>query len=164
MVLFERIIIIGAWHHPNYIALACDIVFADTSSKFSQIFAKVGAIPDFGGLYFLPQKVGMHIAAELIFTGKMLTAEEALNYGLINRVVKEGQAIEDARKMAIELAQGATKSLGMAKKIMHQAPYKSLGDFLELEAYGQAVNFQSSDFIEGRAAFLEKRNPDFKGE
>lgn len=145
------------------IAFACDIVIADESAKFSEIFAKVGAIPDFGGLYFLPQKVGMHVASELIFTGKMLSAEDALNYGLINKVVEKGKVLDEAKEMATQLAQGPTKTLGMAKRIMHQAPYKTLEDLLELEAYGQSVNFQSEDFIEGRTAFLEKRNPSFKG-
>lgn len=82
----------------------------------------MGAIPDFGGLYFLLQKVGMHIAAELIFTGKKINADQAL-YGLINEVTANGEAIEKGRELAKSLANGPTKTLGMAKRIMHQAPY-----------------------------------------
>lgn len=145
------------------LAFACDIIIADETATFSEIFCKVGALPDFGGLYFLPQKVGMHVAAELIFTGRMVKAEEAKELGLINRVVKEGEALAEARKFAEQLAQGPTKTLGMAKRILHQAPYMSLEDVLQLEAYGQAVTFQSEDFKEGRNAFLEKRAPEFRG-
>ncbi|RKQ35711.1 enoyl-CoA hydratase/isomerase family protein [Oceanobacillus halophilus] len=160
--------VIAAVHGPAVgagcnIAFACDIVFADENAIFSEIFSQVGAIPDFGGLYFLPQKVGMHVASELIFTGKKLKAKEAKEYGLINEVTEEGQVIEKGRELAVSLAKGPTKTLGMAKRILHQAPYMSIEDALQLEAYGQAVTFQSNDFKEGRAAFIEKRKPHFTG-
>ncbi|WP_156289680.1 enoyl-CoA hydratase/isomerase family protein [Oceanobacillus salinisoli] len=145
------------------LAFACDIIIAEENAVFSETFSKVGALPDLGGLYFLPQKVGMHIASELIFTGKKITAKEALDYRLINRVVKNGQAVEEARDLAVELAAGPTKVLGMAKKLMHQAPYSSLEELLEKEAMGQAIIFQSKDFKEGRQAFNEKRQPRFEG-
>ncbi|RLL46811.1 enoyl-CoA hydratase [Oceanobacillus piezotolerans] len=160
--------VIGAVHGAAVgagcnIAFACDIVIADETALFSEIFCQVGAIPDFGGLYFLPQKVGMHIASELIFTGKKLTAKEAKEYGLINQVTVAGLAIEKAKELATSLAKGPTKTLGIAKRIMHQAPYMSIEDALQLEAYGQALTFQSRDFKEGRAAFIEKRKPEFLG-
>lgn len=145
------------------LAFACDLIIAEQDAIFSELFSKVGVIPDFGGLYFLPQKVGMHVASELIFTGKKLTAKEAKDYGLINEVTEDGKAIERARELAKNLAKGPTKAFGIAKRIMHQAPYLSLEDMLELEAYGQAVVFQSEDFKEGQAAFIEKREPKFKG-
>ncbi|WP_156289721.1 enoyl-CoA hydratase/isomerase family protein [Oceanobacillus salinisoli] len=160
--------VIAAVHGPAVgagcnIAFACDIIIAEEGAVFSEIFSQVGAIPDFGGLYFLPQKVGMHVASELIFTGKKLKAQEAKEYRLINQVTENGQAIEKARELAASLAKGPTKTLGMAKRILHQAPYMSLEDLLQLEAYGQAVTFQSEDFKEGRAAFMEKRKPNFLG-
>ena len=145
------------------LAFACDVIIAEEGAIFSEIFSKVGAIPDMGGLYFLPQKVGMHKAAELIFTGKKLTAHAALELGLINEVVPNGRAIEKGRQLARLLAKGPTKALGMAKRLMHQAAHLSLEDLLELEAYGQAIIFQTRDFAEGRNAFVEKREAQFLG-
>ncbi|WP_419887772.1 enoyl-CoA hydratase/isomerase family protein [Neobacillus niacini] len=145
------------------LAFACDLIVVDESAVFSEIFAKVGAIPDLGGLYFLPQKVGMHRAAELVFTGKILNAETAFHYGLINEVVANGQAIEKGRELAQQLANGPTKALGMAKRIMHQASHATLEEILELEAYGQSLIFQTQDFSEGRRAFAEKREARFQG-
>ncbi|WP_045516169.1 enoyl-CoA hydratase/isomerase family protein [Neobacillus niacini] len=145
------------------LAFACDLIVAEESAVFSEIFAKVGAIPDLGGLYFLPQKVGMHRAAELVFTGKKLNAQTAFNYGLINEVVTNGQAIEKGRALAQQLANGPTKAIGMAKRIMHQATHLSLEEILELEAYGQSLIFQTQDFSEGRKAFAEKREARFLG-
>lgn len=116
-----------------------------------------------GGLYFLPQKVGMHRAAELIFTGKKIDALTALEYGLINEVVPSGLAIDRGRELAHLLAKGPTIALGMAKRIMHQASHLSLEDVLEMEAYGQSIIFQTRDFSEGRKAFEEKREANFLG-
>ncbi|WP_085991199.1 enoyl-CoA hydratase/isomerase family protein [Oceanobacillus senegalensis] len=160
--------VIAAVHGPAVgagcnLAFACDIIVAEENAVFSEIFSQVGAIPDFGGLYFLPQKVGMHVASELVFTGKKLKANEAKEYGLINQVTADGQGLEVARELALSLAEGPTKTLGMAKRIMHQAPHMSLEDLLQLEAYGQSVTFQSRDFKEGRSAFMEKRKPNFLG-
>ncbi|ETI68831.1 enoyl-CoA hydratase/isomerase family protein [Neobacillus vireti] len=145
------------------LSFACDLIVADETAVFSEIFAKVGAIPDLGGLYFLPQKIGMHKAAELIFTGKKINSITALENGLINEVVPEGQAIERGRDLALLLANGPTKAIGIAKRIMHQSTHLSLEDVLELEAYGQSVIFQTKDFSEGRKAFQEKREPKFLG-
>jgi 2-(1,2-epoxy-1,2-dihydrophenyl)acetyl-CoA isomerase len=160
--------VIAAVHGPAVgagcnLAFACDLIVAEESTAFSEIFAKVGAIPDLGGLYFLPQKVGMHRAAELIFTGKKINAQTAFDYGLINEVVPNGEAIDRGRELAQLLANGPTKALGMAKRIMHQAPYLSLENILELEAYGQSIVFQTRDFSEGRKAFAEKRDAEFLG-
>lgn len=160
--------VIAAVHGPAVgagcnLAFACDLIVAEESAVFSEIFAKVGAIPDLGGLYFLPQKIGMHKAAELIFTGKKMNAKHAFDYGLINEVVANGQGIEKGRELARELANGPTKALGIAKRIMHQAAHLSLEEILELEAYGQSLVFQTRDFSEGRNAFVEKREAKFLG-
>ena len=160
--------VVAAVHGPAVgagcnLAFACDLIIADENATFSEIFAKVGALPDLGGLYFLPQKVGMHKAAELIFTGKKISAHTALEYGLINEVVSNGQSIDKGRELAKILANGPTKALGMAKRIMHQAAHLSLENVLELEAYGQSIIFQTKDFFEGRKAFAEKRDAKFLG-
>jgi 2-(1,2-epoxy-1,2-dihydrophenyl)acetyl-CoA isomerase len=160
--------VIAAVHGPAVgagcnLAFACDLIVAEEGAVFSEIFAKVGAIPDLGGLYFLPKKIGMHKAAELIFTGKKINAQTALDYGLINEVVANGLAIEKGRELAKQLANGPTKALGVAKRIMHQSAHLSLEEILELEAYGQSVIFQTRDFSEGRKAFAEKRDAKFMG-
>lgn len=161
--------VVVAVHGPavgagSNLAFACDIIIADETASFAEIFANVGALPDMGGLYLLPQKIGMHKAAELVFTGKTIDANTALEFGLINQVVAEGQAGKEAKKLARLLARGPTKALGLAKRIMHQAPFSSLESVLEMEAMGQAIIFQTQDFKEGRQAFIEKRKPVFKGE
>lgn len=160
--------VIAAVHGPAVgagcnLAFACDLIIAEEGAVFSEIFSKVGAIPDMGGLYFLPQKIGMHRAAELIFTGKKINAQTALDYGLINEVVPNGKALYNGRKLAHLLANGPTKALGIAKRILHQAAHLPLEDVLELEAYGQSIIFQTRDFAEGRNAFLEKREAKFLG-
>lgn len=160
--------VIAAVHGPAVgagcnLAFACDMVIADETATFSEIFAKVGALPDLGGLYFLPQKIGMHKAAELIFTAKVLDAKAAYDYGLINEVTATGQSITKAKELAKQLASGPTKALGLAKRILHQAPYASLENILELEAHGQANIFQTEDFKEGKQAFIEKRKALFQG-
>lgn len=160
--------VIAAVHGPAVgagcnLAFACDLIIAEDNAVFSEIFAKVGALPDFGGLYFLPQKVGMHRAAEFIFTGKKMSAHTAFEYGFINEVVGNNEALLKGRELAKSLANGPTKALGMAKRIMHQAAHLSLEDVLELEAYGQSIIFQTKDFSEGRKAFAEKREARFLG-
>jgi 2-(1,2-epoxy-1,2-dihydrophenyl)acetyl-CoA isomerase len=160
--------VIAAVHGPAVgagcnLAFACDMIIADETATFSEIFAKVGALPDMGGLYFLPQKIGMHKAAELVFTGKTINANTALDYGLINEVTAAGNSLKKGKELAISLASGPTKTLGLAKRIMHQAPYTSLESILEMEALGQANIFQTEDFKEGKQAFIEKRKPEFHG-
>ncbi|MDQ1005324.1 2-(1,2-epoxy-1,2-dihydrophenyl)acetyl-CoA isomerase [Neobacillus niacini] len=160
--------VIAAVHGPAVgagcnLAFACDMIIAEEISSFSEAFAKVGALPDLGGLYFLSQKIGMHKAAELIFTGKTINANTALDYGLINEVVATGQSLKRGKELANLLASGPTKALGLAKRIMHQAPYTSLESILEMEALGQATIFQTEDFKEGKRAFIEKRKPAFHG-
>lgn len=145
------------------LALACDLVISDESATFSELFCEIGAMPDAGGLYFLAQRVGMHIASDLILTGKKLSGREAMKLGLINEVVEEGKSYEKGLEIARKLAEGPTKAFGIAKRIMHQAPYLSFEDFLQLEAYGQSIVFQTKDFKEGRSAFIEKRKPKFLG-
>ncbi len=145
------------------LAFACDIIIAEETSVFSELFVGVGALPDLGSLFFLPQKVGMHKALELIYTGERMKAPTALEYGLINKVVPKGTALEAAREFAKPLAAGPVKALGLAKNLMHKATYMPLKDVLDLEASAQAVIFQTYDFKEGCKAFEEKRPAVFKG-
>ena len=145
------------------IALACDMVIASSNAVFSQAFAKVGLIPDLGGLYFLPRVVGMHKAKELIFTAKMIKADEALQMGIVNRVVVAEEFEARALDIATKIAEGPSVAFGLGKMILSRSMEKNLDDVLQYEALAQAICMQSDDHKEGVKAFYEKRNPVFGG-
>jgi len=150
----------GAGFH---IALACDLILASDKAKFSESFVKIGLIPDMGGFYFLPLRVGVHRAKELMMTGRMVDAHEAASMGLINRLVPQENLMQEAMEMALGLAQGPSRSHAMIKAALNRWP-TSLECILEIEANMQAVCFETLDFKEGMQAFLEKRQPKFTGE
>lgn len=145
-------------------ALSGDIILASDQAQFSQIFVQVGLIPDGGGFYFLPRLIGMPKAKELVFRGKMITAEEAEKLGLINRVVPHDQLLSEAMALANELAQGPTKAIGLAKTMLHESAEMDLQKALNYEALAQAVTVQTDDHKEGIQAFAEKRKPKFTGQ
>ena len=144
-------------------ALACDILIASASAKFSQAFAKVGLIPDLGGLYFLPRAVGMHRAKELIYSARMLSADEAFKMGLVNAVIPDEQLEAHSREYASTMAQGPIRSFELSKSILSRSLELSLSDVLRYEALAQAICMQSDDHKEGVQSYYEKRKPDFSG-
>ncbi|HKP12791.1 MAG TPA: enoyl-CoA hydratase [Blastocatellia bacterium] len=146
----------------NY-ALACDLLIASEQAKFAQIFVKIGLMPDGGSTYFLPRLVGYHKAFELMATGDILSAQEALSLGLVNRVVpyEELDAAVDA--LAARLASSPGVALAKIKAGLNAGETSDLGTALEFEAVNQAACFRSEDFREGVTAFLEKRKANFKG-
>lgn len=144
-------------------ALACDIVVASTTARFSQVFRKVGLAPDGGAVWFLLQRLGMARAKELVFSARFVGAEEALQLGLVNFVVEDDRLMEEARKLALDYASGPTFAFGMAKQLFHQASGRSLDDYLVLEALAQPQLDRSLDHEEGKASFAEKRAPNFRG-
>ncbi len=144
------------------IALACDILIASKDAKFVIPFTKIGLVPDWGQFYFLPLRVGIARAKELMFTGDMIDADEAERLGLVNRVVPAGEVQEEALAFGARLAKGPSQSYAMIKAALNRWP-ASLESFLELESTMQAVALSSQDFDEGRKAFLEKRKPVFSG-
>ncbi|MBN2570258.1 MAG: enoyl-CoA hydratase/isomerase family protein [Deltaproteobacteria bacterium] len=144
-------------------ALACDIIIASTKAKFSQAFSKVGLLVDMGGTYFLPRIIGIHKAKELLYTAKMLTAEEAYQMGIVNQVVPPEELESQTIAFAEQIAHGPAKALAMAKTITLKSMELSLGDVLEYEAMAQALCMQSDDHKEGVQAFFEKRKPSFEG-
>jgi len=144
------------------IALACDILIASEEARFVLPFTKLGLVPDWGQFYFLPLRVGIARAKELMFTGDMINAAEAERIGLINRIVLGRKVVEEAMAFAGRLARGPSQSYAMIKAALNRWP-ASLESFLELESTMQAVAFSSKDFEEGRKAFLEKRKPEFTG-
>ena len=144
------------------IALACDILIASEAAKFGEVFVRIGAIPDLGGHYFLPLRVGVAKAKELMFTGDIIDAQEALSIGVVNRVVPHEKLEETTLAFAARLARGPSQSYAMIKTALNHWP-ASLKTFLGMESNMQAVAFSSADFDEGRRAFLEKRQPVFSG-
>jgi 2-(1,2-epoxy-1,2-dihydrophenyl)acetyl-CoA isomerase len=146
-----------------HIALACDMIIASEKAKFRESFVMIGLIPDMAGFYFLPQRIGLPRAKELMMTGRMLNAEEASSMGLVNRVVPHEELEKETMELAQQLAKGPGRAYAMIKSALNLWP-ASLQTLMEVEANLQAVAFATKDFDEGRQAFLDKREAKFTGE
>jgi len=146
------------------IALACDMVLAGESAKFIQSFSKVGLIPDTGGSWHLPRLVGEARAKGLAFTAEPLTAQQAENWGLIWKSYRDDQLMEEARALTQRLSCGPTLGLGQSKMCIQAAAVDTLADHLEMEAVAMKLCGESEDYAEGVSAFLQKRQPEFKGQ
>lgn len=145
------------------VAMACDLIVAADNAKFSQIFKKIGLVPDGGSIYFLVQRVGIARAKELVYTARMLPAEEAREWGIINRVVPDAEMESSALALAQELAESATFTLALAKKMFQAMYVPTLETHLEQENLCQGIAKLTEDHIEGVTAFKEKRVAVFKG-
>src|SRR5215470_17685583 len=145
------------------LALACDLVIAAESAKFNQAFIKIGLVPDCGGTFILPRLVGWKRAAELMFTGEMITAQQAAEMGMINSVAADGELMSQVMAMAEKLAQAPTAAIGQIKKLLEASAVNDYGSQLDLERKAQIESGQTKDFAEGVTAFLEKRPPRFVG-
>ncbi|MBN1614811.1 MAG: enoyl-CoA hydratase [Deltaproteobacteria bacterium] len=146
-----------------HIALACDIIIASEKAKFRESFILIGLIPDMGGFYLLPGRVGLARAKELMMTGRLFDAKEAESMGIINKVVPPEDLEGEVMDLAQTLARGPARAYAMIKSALNRWPM-SLQSCLELEANMQAIALSSADFDEGRRSFLEKRQPQFMGE
>lgn len=146
------------------IALACDIRIAADNARFGQTFAKRGLHPDWGGTYFLPRIVGTAKACELIWSGRMIDAAEALELGIVSELTEPDQLMERTLALAATFASGPPIAIRLAKRAMYAAMDRSLREALEFETYAQNICSESRDAGEGIAAFLEKREPNFTGE
>jgi len=144
-------------------ALSGDLVVAAESAKFTMAYSKIAATPDGSSSYFLPRLIGLRRAMELYFTNRVLTAREALEWGLVTRVVPDAELRPAVTALAAELAQGPTKAYGAAKRLLHQSTWESLETQMELEAQAIAASGHTEDFRAGVTAFAQKATPTFRG-
>jgi 2-(1,2-epoxy-1,2-dihydrophenyl)acetyl-CoA isomerase len=145
------------------LAIGCDLVVASESARFSQIFAKRGLSLDFGASWLLPRLIGLHRAKELALFADILSAAEAAEFGLVNRVVPDDELDGFVDDWARRLAEGPPIALSLTKSMLNNSLVVSMEQALEDEARSQAVNFASRDTREALTAFAEKRPPVFQG-
>jgi 2-(1,2-epoxy-1,2-dihydrophenyl)acetyl-CoA isomerase len=146
------------------LALACDLVVASKSASFLQAFSKVGLIPDTGGSWVLPQRVGMARAMGLAMLAEKLPAEKAAEWGLIWAAVEDAEFAGAVDGLAKQLAAMPTKALVRTRQAMQAAPSHTLEEQLSMEAGFMRELGRSADYVEGVSAFHEKRAPKFTGE
>lgn len=144
------------------LALACDFRIAAESASFIQAFIRIGLVPDAGSSYFLPRLIGTAKALEMTMLGDTIDSAEALRLGLVNRVVGDADLPAATREFAGRLAR-APRSAGLIKKLMSASLDNGIEEQLALEEEAQYQAAQSSDFVEGVTAFMEKRPPRFTG-
>jgi len=145
------------------LALAADLIVAAESAYFLLAFVNIGLIPDGGSTAFIPARIGYARAAEMAMLGERVPADQALDWGLINRVVPD-EELEGAGEALLQLlAQGPTTSYAGAKRLLNRRMYAGLAEQLEAEADAQREQGKTQDFIEGVLAFAEKRPPNFTG-
>lgn len=144
------------------LALACDLVIMSEQAAFVQAFVKVGLVPDTGASYLLPRLIGYHKAMELALFGEKISARQALELGLCNKVVEPEAFAAAVDEWAARLARGP-KSMGWIKRQFTRGLEESFEQVLELEAYGQEAAANTADAREAIQAFLEKRDPNFAG-
>ena len=145
------------------IALACDVVVAHEKVSFIQAFSLIGLIPDSGGTFFLPRLIGFQKASALAMLGDKISAEEAERLGMIYKVIPLESFEEEVNKTALKMANMPTKALSLIKKALNASMSNNLEEQLALESKYQIEAAQTEDYAEGVAAFIEKRQPNFKG-
>ena len=145
------------------LALGCDLVVASQTARFSEIFARRGLSLDFGGSWLLPRRIGMHRAKELALLAEIVSASDALEMGLVNRVLSDGEVDAFVDNWARKLAAGPPIALAQTKRLLNNSLNVTLEEALDDEAAAQTINFATSDTAEAMRAFIEKREPKFTG-
>jgi len=164
-----RVPVIAAVNGPA-IGLGCDVAcladmrIASEKAKFGVTFLKLGIIPGDGGTWILPRIIGQARAAQLFYTGEVIDAATARDWGLVSRVVAPDAMMDEARELAAKVAAMPPHALRQAKMLMRQGQQLSYDSALELAANTQAMMHTTRDHHEGVAALIEKRTPDFTGE
>jgi len=146
-----------------HMALACDLVLAAEEARFIEVFVRRGLVPDGGGAWLLPRLVGLSKAKELMFFGDDLGAAEAERLGLVNRVVPAASLEKVATEWAGRLAAGPTRSIGLTKRLLNRSLESDRATAFREEALAQELNMTTHDANEGVAAFVERRDPAFRG-
>ncbi|RPJ47404.1 MAG: enoyl-CoA hydratase [Betaproteobacteria bacterium] len=147
----------------NALALACDLIVASDTTRFSMAFKKVGVVPDGGAVFFLTQRLGIAQAKELVYTARPIDATEAKSLGLVSRVVPDAELESAALALATEFAESATYALALAKKMFQAMAVPTLEQLCEMETLASGIVRLTHDHKEGVAAFKEKRPPKFLG-
>ncbi len=145
------------------LALACDIRIASTEARFSSIFVKRAIVPDSGASWLLPRRVGLEHALRMMYTGRMVGGEEALQIGLVSEVAPPDELMPRARDLAREIARGPSVAVEVSKKLVRESLHRDIEEQVEMEHYYQNYMQQTEDVKEGRLAFVEKREPNFRG-
>ena len=145
------------------IAFACDIVVASHEAAFVQAFSKIGLIPDSGGTYFLPRLVGLAQTNAMYLLDEKISADRAVELGLIYKAVIQENLDEEVESIAQKLASMPTKGFALYKQAINQSFDNTLNQQLELEAELQSTAGKTNDYNEGVTAFLEKRKPNYEG-
>lgn len=145
------------------LALGCDMILASDTAKFGMVFKHIGLAPDGGGVFLLTQYLGVGKAKELVYSGRILRANEACDMGLVTRVVPDDKLDDETMALARDIAASAPLALQQAKKLFHSMYVPTMESFMAYEAVAQVMLLQTEDHSEGMAAFREKRKPHFKG-
>jgi enoyl-CoA hydratase/carnithine racemase len=154
----------GAAGYGMDLALGCDIRIAADTAKMSAAFTKRGVIPESGGTWLLPRIVGWSVAAEIMFTGRKLDAEQCLELGIVNRVVPADQLMDVVTALAGEIAGNAPLAVQATKRMMRMAQVETFEANIHHVFMQLVPLIRTKDFVEGFTAFLEKRDPEFHGE
>ena len=145
------------------IALACDFIYASDNAKFGLPEVTLGVFPGFGGTQRLPRLIGKGKAKELIMTGKMIGAQEALQLGVVNRVFPPASLMEETKKVAAQIAGNGPIGVRLAKMVVNSGFDVGLGEACSMESIAFSVCFATEDQKEGMKAFGEKRKPSYQG-